>query len=141
MPSSFDIDTPRVSRFEFSAEELDLALSDVPEWVPCEYREFFEEYGDFYVPRMDWHSPEYPPNDPFSIQSGHEHVMHAAKWTGEDPEKWFAVASFVDGDYAVYHLKDDGTTEFGHYHFMDGEFINGPFPTMKDWMRTYVGDF
>lgn len=131
-------DEPSVVNVSFSAEELDLVLSEVPEWVPSEYREFCEEYGEFFIPGVDWHSPDCPPSDPVSIQSAQRNIKEAAEALGDDPDTWFAVATFDGSDYAAYHLKDDGTTEFGRYHFEDGEFIAGPFPTMKDWMRTLV---
>lgn len=137
-PDARDWDEPSIVNVSFSAEELDLVLSEVPEWIPSEYREFCEEYGEFFIPGADWHSPKFPPSDPFSIQFGQRRIEEDAEDFGDDPDKWFAVATFAGGEYAAYHLKDDGTTEFGHYIFDDGEFIAGPFPTMKDWMRTLV---
>ena len=124
------------------AEELDpdvveFGLACVPDWVPGEYREFFKTYVAFGFDGGIWLSPAYAPSEPFSVQWGYAGLRGAAEAVGADPDAWFPVAS-VDGfDYVAYHRKEDGSVEFGRYHFEDLEYLDGPYPDMASWMRTY----
>lgn len=122
----------------FTEDDFETGLACMPGWVPAEYRNFLEQHGVFHIAGVDWLSPASAPNSPFSVESGHEQLTQSAEMFGEDPDRWFPVAIFDLDEFALYHLKDDGSTEFGHFHFEDLEYVEGPFPTMTDWMRTYT---
>ena len=127
----------RLFEEELDPDVVEFGLSCVPDWVPGEYREFFKTYVDFDFEYGTWLSPIYSPSEPYSIQQGYSSLRGAAEAVGADPDAWFPVAS-VDGfDYVAYHRKEDGSVEFGLYHFEDLEFLDGPYPDMASWMRTY----
>ena len=126
--------------FVIDSAVLAFGLSCVPAWVPSEYREFFDSYAAFGVEGAVWFSPFYAPSDTFSVQSGYASVRKAAESFGGDPDAWFPIADRDDCEYVVYHRKDDGSVEFGRYHFEDQEFLDGPYPSMRAWMRTYGVD-
>ena len=104
---------------ELDPDVVELALACVPDWVPAEYREFCKSYIEFDFGDGDWLSPECPPREPFSVQWGYTCLREAAEVVGADPDAWFPVASVDDSEYVAYHRKEDGSVEFGRYHFED----------------------
>ena len=124
-------------RWPIDQDVLELSLSCVPDWVPSEYREFFDSYNSFDFEHGEWLYPEIPPGDPLSIKSILSSVREEAEAFGDDPDAWFPVAIVGDGEYVVYHRNDDGSVEFGRYHFWDRQYLDGPYPSMAEWMRTY----
>lgn len=126
--------------YDVDSDVLAFGLSCVPDWVPPEYCEFFESYAAFGLDGADWFSPFYPPSDTCSVQSGYASMREVAEAFGADVDAWFPVADKFDTEYVAYHRKDDGSVEFGRYHFEDQEFLDGPYPSMTAWMRTYGVD-
>lgn len=121
----------------FDPDVIEFSLACVPDWVPSEYREFFNSYVAFEFEYGEWFAPNQPPSDPSSAQAGYSSLREAAEAFGADPDAWFPVGMFDGDDYVAYHRKDDGAIEFGRYHFLDREFLDGPYPSMAEWMQTY----
>ena len=122
---------------ELDPDVVEFALSCVPDWVPAEYREFFKTYVDFDFEYGTWLSPIYSPSSPYSIRQGYFSLRDTAEAFGADPDAWFPVAFVGDDEFVVYHRKEDGSVEFGRYHFEDLAYLDGPYPDMASWMRTY----
>ncbi|OFT82450.1 hypothetical protein HMPREF3101_07465 [Corynebacterium sp. HMSC29G08] len=127
----------RLFEEELDPDVVEFGLSCVPDWVPGEYREFFKTYVEFDFGDGDWLSPAYAPSEPLSVQWGYTCLREDAEAFGADPDAWFPVASVDDSEYVAYHRKEDGSVEFGRYHFGDLEYLDGPYPDMASWMRTY----
>ena len=140
MTNTPDKEPGRLFRMQIDPDVLEVGLACVPDWVPAEYREFYNSYGSFVFDDGSWLGPDHPPSDPFSVRSGYARMRKAAEAFGGEPDVWFPVADMEDCAYAVYHRKDDGSVEFGSYHFEDQEFLDGPYPSMTAWMRTYGVD-
>ncbi|WP_257161950.1 hypothetical protein [Corynebacterium cystitidis] len=115
--------------------DVDEAMRNVPSWVPDEYREFFDHFCDFIAPGFVLFSPVYPPAYFYNIDTGYKTFQETLEVLGFDPERWFPVGHFDGFSYAVYHLNDDGTMEFGAYDFTDQDYFEGPFGSFVEWME------
>lgn len=118
----------------YSIEELEKGFKIVPDWVPSEYWEFWENHTAVTI-----YSTMFLNCQPYGhFSNALEGFVEKFNNYGFDlPGEVFPVAYSGGFEWGIFHKESNGEIVCGEYDFQAGEFFRGPFHNFDDWIYSY----